>query len=372
MLESGLIDYADRANRGLIKKRLQSLGLEDQDQLLAQRLHAEVIDPHIEQIVDDFYTCLAKDSEFAEFMDNSGGLARLRDLERVSLSRLGLSFHQPTYFMDRQELGSFYAQLGLPLNLFIIAYCQLQQILIGYVPKKMQRPADDYQALFKFILKIMALDLSLAVQAYHLEKVEELESSVESLKTATAKLQKRASRQVEKLQESVEELKVEVSTDDLTGVATRSSLLESLQQAIAAAREENTSLCLIMADIDFFKKVNDTHGHLAGDEVLRVVTDRIQSSLREFDLVGRYGGEEFLVILPQTGLETARAVAERVRARVAAQPVQVPGERINTTISLGIACWQRDWDATQLIEQADAAMYAAKQAGRNRVVVAGD
>jgi diguanylate cyclase (GGDEF)-like protein len=125
-----------------------------------------------------------------------------------------------------------------------------------------------------------------------------------------------------------------------------------------------------MADIDFFKKVNDTYGHLAGDEVLRAVTERIQSSLRDFDTVGRYGGEEFLIILPNTDLEMAKAVAERVRAKVAAQPVHVPGERIRVTISLGIACRLSDWEANQMIEQADAAMYAAKQAGRNRVAVA--
>lgn len=137
--------------------------------------------------------------------------------------------------------------------------------------------------------------------------------------------------------------------------------------------------CLLPAclDIDKFKNINDTLGHLAGDEVLRNVARLVKSQLRTNDVVARYGGEEFVVLLPQTAPRQACEVAERVRSTIAAQSLQpLPGERLAVTISIGVAMMPGNpseddgASAQQLVSSADAALYRAKESGRNRVVCA--
>jgi two-component system cell cycle response regulator len=125
-------------------------------------------------------------------------------------------------------------------------------------------------------------------------------------------------------------------------------------------------------DIDYFKSVNDTYGHDAGDDVLREFANRIRKSIRGIDLACRYGGEEFVVLMPETDLAVATAIAERMRRRIASEPflVHQGAELIEVTISIGIAALGRGDDATMLIKRADQALYHAKRGGRNRVVPA--
>jgi diguanylate cyclase (GGDEF)-like protein len=125
-----------------------------------------------------------------------------------------------------------------------------------------------------------------------------------------------------------------------------------------------------MADIDHFKNVNDTYGHLAGDGVLKEVAARIKNSLRGFDVVGRYGGEEFLLILHKADLATARMVAERIRSRIVATPIDLPSALLDITISMGVAMAKSDEDVNSLVERADKALYNAKENGRDQVSLA--
>ena len=120
-------------------------------------------------------------------------------------------------------------------------------------------------------------------------------------------------------------------------------------------------------DIDFFKKVNDTYGHAAGDEVLREVAARIKTHLRESDIPSRYGGEEFAVLLPYTHIEEAKIVGERLRKAVESKPVELDNQTINVTISMGLAEYNRKESGEELFERADKALYEAKTSGRNRV-----
>ena len=126
-----------------------------------------------------------------------------------------------------------------------------------------------------------------------------------------------------------------------------------------------------MADVDHFKRVNDSHGHAVGDTVLNHVGQRILSTLRASDSIGRYGGEEFLLLLPRADASGGRDVAERVRASMAAQPIVQSPEELRVTMSLGVACCgPSETDAAALVEAADKALYRAKAKGRNRVEVA--
>jgi diguanylate cyclase (GGDEF)-like protein len=163
-------------------------------------------------------------------------------------------------------------------------------------------------------------------------------------------------------------------TDPLTGLVNRRRVLvrsEEEMERLQRERERRPGappLTLLMLDIDHFKKCNDTHGHLAGDQVLREVATRVLGCTRHYDVVGRYGGEEFLLLLPGTGFPEARAIAERIRKGVAQQPVEFDGGPITVTVSIGIACaGERERTLAPLLQRADRALYLAKQGGRNRV-----
>ncbi len=162
--------------------------------------------------------------------------------------------------------------------------------------------------------------------------------------------------------------------DALTGFYNRRQLEERLKQEVSSAKRQKRNLCAIMIDIDFFKNVNDTYGHAAGDLVLKTTAQVIKSQLRDYDIAGRYGGEEFLILLPYTALQEAKIVAERLRKAVEQKKINIskilPDKKeINVTISLGIYEYQQqDYEKT-LIKNADKALYIAKKTGRNKAAV---
>jgi diguanylate cyclase (GGDEF)-like protein len=158
-------------------------------------------------------------------------------------------------------------------------------------------------------------------------------------------------------------------TDWLTALHNHSHSRHLLAAALASAKASGAPLCVIMADLDQFKRINDRYGHLVGDEVLRIAASRMLSAARSGTQIGRYGGEEFLMVLPKADLATAREVAERVRQRVSRDAIHCDEARISVSISLGIAQARRDDSVNSLIERADAALYAAKLDGRDCVRV---
>ena len=182
-------------------------------------------------------------------------------------------------------------------------------------------------------------------------------------------------RRIVKLQERLlrahEELYEQATRDSLTGVWNRIAIIQILDSEIARAARAGTSLGAIMADIDHFKQINDTYGHLAGDAVLREATARMSQMLRKYDSMGRYGGEEFLIVIPACQFAGALAVAERLREAVRSAPYTAPGGSCSTSASFGLA-WRGDCgsaDANRLLWEADSALCAAKRAGRNRVEI---
>nr|WP_301288437.1 sensor domain-containing diguanylate cyclase [Natronospira proteinivora] len=156
--------------------------------------------------------------------------------------------------------------------------------------------------------------------------------------------------------------------DSLTAVFNRRGFMRALRNAVADARRQGTPLSIIMADLDHFKPINDTHGHPVGDEILQKLMPFLQGGRRQLDQVGRLGGEEFGIILPGAGLEDAVAIAERIRATLAHQPIETQAGTIPITLSLGVS--ELDGDKRSgpiLIREADKALYEAKHAGRNQV-----
>lgn len=159
--------------------------------------------------------------------------------------------------------------------------------------------------------------------------------------------------------------------DPLTGASNRTNLLENLQKEHELCNRKSLSCALIMIDLDHFKQVNDEFGHAAGDKVLIALVKCIKSQLRKYDQLYRYGGEEFLVCLPQTELDDAKSFSERLRAGVEALKIDISSDNhINVTGSFGVTLISADDNIETAIERADEAMYQAKKSGRNRVCVA--
>ncbi|MBI3670341.1 MAG: diguanylate cyclase [Acidobacteria bacterium] len=214
-----------------------------------------------------------------------------------------------------------------------------------------------------------------------IDVIEGLESGADDYLTKPYNVQElkarlRVGKRILELEDNLvaarEVLQFKATHDALTGLWNRAAILDLLQREVPRARRERGSVGILLGDLDYFKSVNDTHGHLAGDEVLRDVAGRLSSAVREYDVIGRYGGEEFLVVMPGCDLATTRERAEHLRAAVGSQPVHCADRVIPVTMSLG-ALASIGWgpvDVETLLYAVDAALYRAKEAGRNRVELA--
>lgn len=163
-------------------------------------------------------------------------------------------------------------------------------------------------------------------------------------------------------------LQLQASHDGLAGLLNRGAILEMLLNEFARSRRERRPVGVILADLDHFKNINDTHGHATGNLVLRQTARIIRSAVRTYDSVGRYGGEEFLIVIPGCDEDISFHKADQIRRAVEAEPVQTPeGKEACVTLSLGVVSVCSPVDYESVLDSADAALYAAKREGRNRV-----
>ena len=171
-----------------------------------------------------------------------------------------------------------------------------------------------------------------------------------------------------------DDLQFAAAHDPLTGLWNRGAIIDLLKREVSRRQRSGEALGVIMTDIDYFKKINDTHGHLIGDAVLQEVTRRLAVGVRPYDVVGRYGGEEFLVIFPGCNADNLIVGAERLRHCIADEPIETSVGQISVTLSLGLASVEQNeketLDCEAFLRTADEALYAAKARGRNRVEIA--
>ena len=333
------------------ERRLALLGFGVADLDLAQQLQTSVLAKNGEAIIEAFHEFILSKPEMQAYVDGPQMLEGLKQKHTDYLTSLGIDYGSPVYFENRLQIGLSHARVGLPLGLYLAANRLLVDLILRCFPPDIMKQAEDCLNLSRFVNRIVSLDMSLAIEIYHRTEVQELETSMHAL------LNER------------ESLTTQVQHDALTQLASRSHLLEVLEQAMENSVSKRSDLTVAMADLDHFKEINDTLGHLVGDRVLREVAHRIATSVRDKDLIGRYGGEEFLLIFPETSLQVAQQVSERIRQHVGGTPIHLPGHSIPITISIGLTHFTRDDTLESLLQRADRAMYTAKQAGRNCVAI---
>lgn len=203
--------------------------------------------------------------------------------------------------------------------------------------------------------------------------IQEMLRETEAARARTQALEAQlnvATGEIQELRKRMEDVRLEALTDGLTGLYNRKHFDAQLRRDALKAMEICEPLCVILCDIDHFKRFNDTYGHAIGDEVIKLVARTLKQNVQGRDTPARYGGEEFAVILPQTGLQDAAVLAERIRGRLAGKELKTKnGGRSfgKVTMSLGLAEYRLGEPLTDLIQRADAALYAAKRDGRNRV-----
>lgn len=328
---------------------LAMVGLTGSDHRWARYLQKYIIRPNCEALVDHFANALLANPEARALLSGEHTMAHLRTAQSAYLRTLGTSFGGAGYFESRLQIGHAHARAAVPLTLYLASYCHLQLLILAHVPATLRADPARYEAFVAFLLKITALDMALATETYHRSRVGELEQSITALRHETTQLHRL------------------VDTDTFTGLANHAHILNVLTEALR--RTGGAPLSLIIADLDAFKAINDAYGHPVGDQVIHEVTARMQAAARRGDVLGRYGGDEFIIVLKDTTPHTAKTIAKRIRAHVGDQPLELDGRTIHVTMSLGVASAQAGEDADAFIARADRALYQAKQTGRNRVVV---
>ncbi|MGE5517730.1 MAG: diguanylate cyclase [Bacteroidota bacterium] len=254
-------------------------------------------------------------------------------------------------YAERQSLHQ-----GQLMALFIPAAGDMSQDIVACV--ETDQPLDE---LDRTLLEVFASKLSVGFANVDL---------VERLREINAHLEARVEARTSELAEANARLEKLAAQDPLTGAYNRRHLRALATQITAMARRQRRPLSVLMIDLDHFKAINDTHGHAAGDETLKVLVRLCQAALREGDILARYGGEEFCVLLPETDVETAAQVAERLRLATATTRISGPDAPFGVTASIGVAAWnEAEANIEPALNRADQALYQAKKAGRNRVVI---
>jgi diguanylate cyclase len=212
---------------------------------------------------------------------------------------------------------------------------------------------------------------------------ENLLQAVSTLSAETAKASERnraleqqlsaATARITRLKDSMEELKREATTDLLTGLVNRKAFAAKMRRALTEARTDGFAVCILMIDVDHFKRVNDTYGHPAGDLVLRLIGRVLADSVKGRDTAARYGGEEFAVLLVRADLKAATTVANQIRVTLESKQLfkkRSAEDPVRITVSVGVAQFRPNETAASVLERADAALYQAKSLGRNQVCAA--
>lgn len=293
----------------------------------------------------------------------------LHEVDPEFAKKIHLEIFNKTY---EQSAESLYIELISHLLYQYLPTEQVQNLLINLL-----KEIEAWLITSKKSEQLIASEIEEFTQMALPEEIqgrikEKLLPTLNTILQDTGKLKKQvnnSTKEITQLKNELEKARMVANTDELTGVPNRRGFNTIIKKLSETAQEENTPFALILIDIDFFKSINDKFGHLIGDSVLRYLAKQLDSETKGKDSIARIGGEEFVILLPQTEYQNALKLADTLRQKVASFTLKVKGQDkpLKLTISAGVATYQIGEDIEKLIERADKALYQAKKSGRNKV-----
>jgi len=310
--------------------------------------YKSIIEENVDFIIDKFYEKQTDIEEISLLIGDIDTLKRLKVAQHKYIMDLFSGHYDSEYVNSRLRIGMVHKRIGVEPKLYLSAVRILKE-LVSEVLENLIEDKKELSSTLDILDKLLYFDTTLVFDTY-------IESLVGEIKTAKSKTEVYAQSLEKKVTERTKQLEEQAKIDPLTKLYNQRAMYESLRREILTAKRRQTKLSFIYFDIDKFKYINDTFGHIKGDEVLRSIGDFLNNSIRETDIACRYGGDEFCVILPECDISNARVICEKLIEKFS---LKYPDYSISIGISeTGIEDYL---DESQIIKDADKKMYLAKK-----------
>jgi len=320
-------------DREKIKERLRLFQLTKSDLATSQKLQELVIQPNSKPIINKFYSYIGNHREYQLYLSNEKILESLKETQLAYLISLGHNFGSEDYFDMRLRVGVAHSRIGMPLSLYECAYQQLRSLILSYVPSEFEE--ETVEELRSFVLKIISLDMSLAIDSYMESNVHQLEDSIDKLVKKSKKLQYWS------------------EMDPLTNILNRTTILKSVRNAMLETHKKNNLFSILMIDFDNLSLVNEKHGHMVGDLLLKSAIEVIKALLGEADKIGRYGGDEFIIMLPGKEDENATEFAKYLYLSISEKIFEIGKHKLEIHLSFGVSVYKEGESLPDLLNRAD-------------------
>jgi len=332
-----------------LQTRLAFLSFGEQDEQNLVEIH-DVISSHIGKLIGEFYDHLLQFEELRGILSDPKLVERLKGSQRQYLLGLGQLGDGVEYAEARLRIGLTHERVGLKQKWYLGAYHKLFELILQLLAIRYSGDACRLSSLVLTLNKVLRLDEIFVVETYYHATMQRLEDSLCQLKDAHRQLEGLSRR------------------DSLTPVNNRRALMEALALEFHRSRRYQHPFALLFLDVDHFKEINDRYGHVFGDHVLLTVVQLAREIIRPPDIIGRYGGEEFVIGLVECDQAGALQIAERIRLKIAQNQFAWEHRATAVTVSIGVVMLSPEIDQVEtLVTRADQAMYHAKRRGRNRV-----
>ncbi len=302
-------------DREKIKERLRLFQLNKNDLETAKLLQEMVVQPNSGPIINKFYSYLFNHKEYRSFLPSDKILEDIKNTQLHYLMTLGENFGSENYFDNRLLVGVTHNKIGMPLSLYECAYQKLRAIIL--------------------VLKIISLDMSLAIDSYMDANMHQLEDNIDQLTKISRKLQYRC------------------DIDPLTNISNRNCILKNIRSSILEADKKDTPLSIVMIDFDNLGTVNDKYGHMVGDLLLKSAVEVIKPLLSDVDKFGRYGGDEFIIVLPGKDNDNAQEQAMHIHTVIGEKIFQIGTHELEIHLSYGVATHVENESLSDLLKHVD-------------------
>lgn len=332
-----------------IERRKEYLNLNEQDCLTLASLR-DLIGENIDVIVEEFYKRILPFSEMDRVIGDAETLRRLKNHQRNYILNLFDGQYDEDYVHSRLRVGVVHKRIGVQPKFYVSAVYNLSSILRNIVISN-NSDCSTCNASLSAIEKIIMFDLSLTFDTYINSLMDDVKRSEEELEEYTQSLEEVISDRTKLLREQARH-------DGLTNLLNQHTFYTELKRELLRGQRRNNGTALIYFDLDGFKKLNDSKGHRHGDEILTAVANTMKVTLRETDILARYGGDEFCVILPESSLSQADHVCNKLCNAIKDSTKE---SGISCSMGISISLPERSYDANTLVKEADKAMYEAKK-----------